>query len=188
MYAAMRATVPGVKIYWHKKGMFIQGKDESEDVSVICDDNLIEHLAYWRDKKKLLIKTSRLGYWQAWCPRWSCHPPHHHHKLHGGVIIPTWWQAELWQLAASHVIIVCAQHCFDQSIYISSLCQLSEEERDRLILFKNMLFGHLSFNLISIMLLWKINSRYECNKRPVQWCILSGSKTGCIFFKLLYSS
>lgn len=75
MYAAMRATVPGVKIYWHKKGMFIQGEDESEDVSVICDDNLIEHLAYWRDKKKLLIKTSRLGYWQAWCPRWSCHSP-----------------------------------------------------------------------------------------------------------------
>lgn len=46
MYASVRAPVPGVKNYWHNKGMFIQGGDESADVSVICDDNLIELWAY----------------------------------------------------------------------------------------------------------------------------------------------
>lgn len=69
MYAAVRAPVPGVKCYWHNKGMFIHRGDESADVSVICDDNLIELPAYWRDKKEtLLIKTSRLGYRQGWGP------------------------------------------------------------------------------------------------------------------------
>lgn len=29
MYAAVRAPVPGVKGYWHNKGMFIHGGDES---------------------------------------------------------------------------------------------------------------------------------------------------------------
>lgn len=58
---------PGVWNYWHMKGMFIHGGDESADVSVICDDNLIELLAYWGDKKKrgggetLLIQTPMLG-------------------------------------------------------------------------------------------------------------------------------
>lgn len=51
MYASVRAPVPGVKSYWHNKGMFIHGGDESADVSVICDDNLIELSAYWGDKK-----------------------------------------------------------------------------------------------------------------------------------------
>lgn len=46
MYAPLRAPVPGVKNYWHKKGKFIHGGDESADVSVICDDNLIELWAY----------------------------------------------------------------------------------------------------------------------------------------------
>lgn len=46
MYAAVRAPIPGVKRYWHNKGMFIHGGDESADVSVICDDNLIELSAY----------------------------------------------------------------------------------------------------------------------------------------------
>lgn len=46
MYASVRAPVPGVKSYWHNKGMFIRGGDES----VVCDDNLIELSAY-RDRK-----------------------------------------------------------------------------------------------------------------------------------------
>lgn len=46
MYAAVRAPVPGAKSYWHIKGMFIHGGDERADVSVICDDNLIELSAY----------------------------------------------------------------------------------------------------------------------------------------------
>jgi len=46
MYAAAHAAVPGVTSYWHNKGMFIRAGDESADVSVICDDNLIELLAY----------------------------------------------------------------------------------------------------------------------------------------------
>lgn len=50
MYASVRAPVPGVKSYWHNKGMFIRGGDESADVSVVCDDNLIELSAY-RDRK-----------------------------------------------------------------------------------------------------------------------------------------
>lgn len=48
MYASVRAPVPGVTSYWHNKGMFIHG-DESADVTVICDDNLIELSAYWGD-------------------------------------------------------------------------------------------------------------------------------------------
>lgn len=46
MYAPLRAPVPGVKNYRHKKGLFIHGRDESVDVSVICDDKLIELWAY----------------------------------------------------------------------------------------------------------------------------------------------
>lgn len=45
MYASVRAPVPGVTSYWHNKGMFIHG-DGSADVTVICDDNLIELSAY----------------------------------------------------------------------------------------------------------------------------------------------
>lgn len=52
MYAAVRAPVPGAKSYWHIKGMFIHGGDERADVSVICDDNLIELSAYWEVQKK----------------------------------------------------------------------------------------------------------------------------------------
>lgn len=42
----------GLKHYWHNKGMFFHGGDESADISGIRDDNLIELLAYWMDKKK----------------------------------------------------------------------------------------------------------------------------------------
>lgn len=52
MYASVRAPVPGVKSYWHNKGMFIHGGDESADVSVVCDDNLIELSAY-RERKRV---------------------------------------------------------------------------------------------------------------------------------------
>lgn len=36
----------GLKHYWHNKGMFFHGGDESADISGIRDDNLIELLAY----------------------------------------------------------------------------------------------------------------------------------------------
>lgn len=44
MHASVRAPVPRVTNYWHTKGTFIRGGDESADVSVTCDDNLIELL------------------------------------------------------------------------------------------------------------------------------------------------
>ena len=46
MYADGRAPVPWAQQYWHNKGMFIHGGYVSADVSVICDDNLIELLTY----------------------------------------------------------------------------------------------------------------------------------------------
>lgn len=108
MYAAVRAPIPGVKRYWHNKGMFIHGGDESADVSVICDDNLIELSAYWGDKKAtLLIKTSRVCYRQGWGPTGavsvnSSVPS----ESHGGVIIRTWRHDGRWKVAALHVKVL----------------------------------------------------------------------------------
>ena len=105
MYAAVRAPIPGVKRYRHNKGMFIHGGDESADVSVICDDNLIELSAYWGDKKAtLLIKTSRIGYRQGWGPTVIVNSVPS--KSHEGVIIPTWRHDGRWKAAALHVKVL----------------------------------------------------------------------------------
>lgn len=107
MYAAVRAPVPGVKSYWHNKGMFIHGGDESADVGVTCDDNLIELWAYWGDEKETpLIKTSRLGYRQGWGPT----GPVSVNSSVPQVIIPTWWHDEQWKLAALHVPHLASSH------------------------------------------------------------------------------
>lgn len=105
MYAPVRAPVPGAKSYRHNKGMFIHGGDESVDVRVICDDNLIEPSAYWEGKKKLLlIQTLRLGYRQGWGPTGHISVAPQFSKWHDAVVISTLWQDELWKFAVLNVI------------------------------------------------------------------------------------
>lgn len=99
-----RSRPQGWKNYWHMKGMFIHGGDESADVSVICDDNLIELLAYWGDKKKK--GKEKILYWfkhRLWG-----------HRLGMGAPIASEVSSfppdELWKLAALQIY---QKHKFD---------------------------------------------------------------------------
>lgn len=76
MYAAVRAPLPGVKSYWHYKGMFIHGGDELADARVFCVDNLIEPSAYRGGHKRETLIDQNIEVWLATGlgPHWPCQP------------------------------------------------------------------------------------------------------------------
>lgn len=74
-------------------------------------------------------------------PVLSASPPHSP-KLHGGVTIPTWWQDQLWKLAAPHVTqpaIVCF---YDISLLLSKISLIVFKWAFQTCSFRNMILKH----------------------------------------------